>query len=838
MIFMKLDSRDEVDALMLMLIKSYLAIFKTMVVILIVLVPTVFVIYMFPLLIKQIMAGIVFKNIIAIMYNIKRLTAIRTRVGIFNFVVRIFNKLVSVRKGIMTNMCDEKELDEVLLKEVDREFNKGLEQWDELNKRMKKSSDNEIDDYWKKFGLSQKEVNSRTSCIQFRASKPITEVINTDYCIDIRDHLPLTSIVHKLSEGWYRSDMSDEMHVKSIYKRLCPKKGKLNIARLKDQRDKLIDIYDNLKDVDKTFEEKIDNALSTKGSAGQFAKRSAYEGIWKDSSNALGVDIWRDITTKILQYVYLTNDIDSRIVQYMLYRKQEAINGDYRGLKPTRLMNAPNLMCRIVDSVTFSEFNDAMINSREETPSSLGINIFIELKLIHIVNPDYVYITCDYADYDGSQHPAQGFAVAEARLRYMIKHKKPEYHKTYIIPKYRKHMYRTVYSTKGVEYDVIGQQASGDITTSDDNTIKTSAVMFMYIEEFKKEKMIIIEENKGLTLKEMIQKEKIGLDITSDDSGAAVKPSDKFNEEKVRDIYKRVTEQVGWFIKPESFSVNRMGNEPLEYLSHGVKDRKFLSQDSQSTLELRCLVRPKGRLWGKWSIAAEVKNQMSTNNKAKLASKYLTMCMVSIGYPPVILASLMVLLMLRSRLTDHVGSYSWAGVKADTIKSIDLNSCIELQLGGKLTKRYDWIQINDDETDEFKILIEEIKDVVERIVKSDKRIKIDNSRSIVVMKDNWWNYRNTVEYVRSLYKSMDRHGLISTKSDQIKWWDIERDEVKDQVNKEPKRGKITTCGHINEEEKNELISENKQKYDIRIMCKECYKVRKELRYEYINVCMT
>jgi hypothetical protein len=448
-----------------------------------------------------------------------------------------------------------------------------------------------------------------------------------------------------------------------------------------------------------------------------------------------------------------------------------------------------------------------------------------------------VYIVADFSDYDCSQHPVQGFAVAKSRLEYMMRNKDDEKHIAYIVPKYRRHMRRHVKSTHGISYDVIGQQASGDNTTSDDNTAKTTGIVFQFTKMLIHDNLIEVS-SPTLTPYELIEKHEIGVDITGDDVGLMVKPTTKFNNEIVEQMYTTAANNSGWSVKEGSFSINIMSDEPLEYLSHGVKDRHFKTIFDK-VLVVRCLVRPHDRQWGKFFISPEISNFTTTQNKAKLTSKYMTLCMASIGNPLMMVASLNMMLILRSVATSHMTSYSWAGIQSTTLGTLMLNHCLELQIGCKLNQTFVKIKIYKEENDEFVALAKELNSDIMKLLRKDRRIKLSYKNTMLLDDNYYWNYNYTLMYIKEIYNELDRISHVSVSENENKWWN----NYKVPDDNPPKEKHVSktlvklTCEHYNKDDLQELfVTDKEHNFKIKVLCDKCYATRKEKRYEAINVC--
>lgn len=837
MVILKSDKRQVASAIEIMTHDMYKNIVKMIFIVLITILCLIVTSYTVNAILFKYM---IFKGATTLMssiINYKITTAYMVRLGKFKFIFKIINMtLFNIKIGITRHAVSRTDLVQLLKVEAEKEYKLNKKQWSQLDKEMKDHKYYNIDQYWEKKGLTIENIKHKTNSIRFSATEPNNPNLRSDYCIDMRDHLPLNNSMKNLVPNWMRSDMSDDMHVKSIYKRLCPTKYIINFDNI-DVVDKIVnDQLDYLPKIKITYYNKILRALATSGSPGQFSKRSAYEEIWKNKLSKDGVEIWTRLIKNLLYLIMINGYIHEDLVQFMLYRKMEATDSKNNEPKPTRLMNSPNLVCRIIDSVVFSEFNDSMVDARYHIPSSLGINIFLELKLLHIKDDSKVYIVADYADYDGSQHPVQGFAVAKARINYMIRNNDDIENICYVLPKYRKHMRRQVRSTFGITYDVIGHQASGDNTTSDDNTSKTSGVTYLYIKEMATQGMIYLNNCKEVNIYNEIKLGNIGIDVTGDDSGIMVQPTDKFNIDAVRDMYTKLTNSVGWAIKPESFDVKVMNGQELEYLSHSVRDTWFKSKIDEIEICFPCVVRPKERKWGKFFIAPEISNIMSRNNKSKLMSKYMTLAMVSIGDPVLIVASIQMMLLLRAPITDHVGSYSWAGIKAETINSIRLNNAIKLQLGRNVSQNIEHIKIDKNNLDQFKVIGEETNKIYNELVIKNKRLNLTERNLFHIDDENYWNYGRTIELIQILFTRLDRHGLITQLPEEEKWWTALPQNITINNEVEEPRQRSITCNHLDIINIEKIFDKTTRvKYITKYMCENCYKNRKERRYESIKV---
>jgi hypothetical protein len=444
-------------------------------------------------------------------------------------------------------------------------------------------------------------------------------------------------------------------------------------------------------------------------------------------------------------------------------------------------------------------------------------------------DPSKVSVVSDFADYDGSQHPCQGMQVCRSRIKYMIKNNVDEKRIAYMTPRYIRHMTRIVHSTWGITYEVIGQQASGDITTSDDNTSKTKAVAINVVKEIINEGIIEYTCNAN-DVRSMIMDDNIDINLTSDDMLLVLKPNKTWDNESVERIFIKCSEQLGWKIKEDSFEVEKMTQEGRnEYLSHSVRRRSIYSQYKDKEYRCALLVRPRIRAYGKWKIAAEISCNPNKKDKAKLVSKYMTTIMTSIGMPELIVPSMHMIYKLRSSCSKYEQSYAWQGVTATTLYNIDLNSMYELQTNYKLNNRVDWIEIDEYEENLLKIAIKDFKKDVDKDIEcnyitNDKNINWD------VIQDNLFNYRAMMVTLSVLYRQLSIASRITTPEESHAWWTIADDE-KEEDFKPLEDTLIIKCDHLNDIPEGEA----RGKYKINFKCSACYNKDIEKSYGGINI---
>jgi hypothetical protein len=398
----------------------------------------------------------------------------------------------------------------------------------------------------------------------------------------------------------------------------------------------------------------------------------------------------------------------------------------------------------------------------------------------------------------------------------------------YIIPRYKAHMIRTVKSTSGIECSVVGQQASGDITTADDNSGKTIGFMANVYNELVYQN--IIDHNKNEEFLNAIESKKIGIDITGDDTGFMCKII-KNDYSTIEEVYNNQASKFGWNVKAGSFSITTLvqdGNS--EYLSHSVKRRSIYSRNFYYTSQFAMLVRPRQRAIAKAMFAPEIEQNIGVKLRSKLASKYLSLMMTSIGMPELIAIGMLGLITVRSSASDYIGSYAWAGIKANTVADLDINKMVRLQTGVEFEDiRFDWVQLFDGEEEYIRLVMDEII-VKMKEAKETYGLQIeDDLRSLKVIRENKWNVRAAIKSVEMMYKKMDKASYISKNKLDCPWWEINEETILPQENTSL-IGEVRGCGHV-------TIPKCKVKteFDVIVKCKDCYSQDIEQRYEGINM---
>lgn len=746
-------------------------------------------------------------NSIKIIRNINHYITIMVRLGFIkkylNTTLMIINPL-NMFKNIKKIMEKEiKRLEIIRIDERIKQFNKPRK---ELDKKYLKFN-NEISDYWIDLGLTDLALKDQVCC-RLEANTPVKPDNEERICFNAIVLLPSGYWLSKLACQWVPALMSDQAHVKSLIKRVCGKKLEPDIRITKKFEEKMVSIYEQIGLTEPNLTKNIIKAMQTKGTAGQYAKKSAFEEIWKQSTSKEMIRFWKTEVIKYMKTAMITKQIEERLISYMLYRKREALPLNEEGVvKITRIMNAPSLPSRYVDSHVFEPVGEGMSMKRGIITPNIGINIFIELKMILIYNPNKKMLELDISDYDGGITAAQGYVNCKARMLHMIKNNYSIEEICYLIPRYDKHIFRIVRSTKGITYMVLGSQATGDITTSVDNTSKSAAAAEMIIDTLEEEKIITNSWPQ----------------THGDDNITSF--SLHGSKDDIEHIVKAIMTDLGWQIKEGSVIINdALQDGKAMFLSHGVKIKKILCEEDKE-LQFAILVREKVRLCAKWAIAAEMGEKINKETRAKLASKYLSFLMTSLGHPDVMMASIHMLLYLQSTSGSYTGQYTWGAIEAKTMADVTLENIVKLQL--PITLKYKPIAI--EVTDEEKSNIIETIILINNLLRSNHK-QFGYTGNVVQFHTNivtnYWYYEATLNELIIVLKQYEKSSHIFRPTGTVCWWDI----VERTVKPKPVRiGKIRFCEHVLE-----IAKWNESRWEVKILCEECWSQRIEEPYKEIN----
>jgi len=637
-----------------------------------------------------------------------------------------------------------------------------------------------ISDYWSHLGLKNKQMTAvRVSAIT--PDKPSKQIRKS---MRITDHFNEFSDIRKLSDNYGLSDLSNNHHVLSINKRMLSVKHEITLKYNDEFVNVMANMYTNLQYVNISIDESIRKALSTDGSAGEFAKRTMLEPAWKDQSVEEIMQSWKYIVTRTFENIKYMEKIDENFVQYMLYRKNEILPYDEKGdIKVTRLMNAPNLAARVCDTYAFYPMNEAIARSKWQLPGKIGINILSDLNLMITYEHTIVIICADFSDFDGSQHPYQMYGNCLSRVKHTlisdIDNKEKIKKISYIMKRYKTHWHRNVKSNDGIEIETIGQQASGDITTSDDNTMRSSTYMMMVIEEYNK------------MSPKKLQYEKCMLICSGDDINIITK------EEDIHvDIFKfamfEIAYRLGWKLKMvDVYSSGDYNLNDAMILSHGIKIQNI--KINNKIFMVPVLTREKIKQWAKWDWAAEQPHELSNKTAAKLTAKMISFIVMLWTDAKMIVYCHYILLSLKSKSAiTRPESYSWRQLDKIGVDVILPYNLLSMQIKIIFQNAKIKITIEDEDLECIKMKLKSMYQIKwRRLIKEEDGI-------------NWLDISKMTKYtINSMESAYNKNTKsIKGRTQDIMWWretmTINKKSIlppqKEENDKRPNR--IITCEHI------------------------------------------
>lgn len=506
--------------------------------------------------------------------------------------------------------------------------------WSQIFKTKVKDSSSTIDKYWKDLGL--RNIDGSNIMISAMSVRP-DQTYKTG--LDMSDHVPVTIEMRADKELWAFSDLTDSMHVKSIAKRLQSIKVESQSCVKQEFYDEMMVITETLPLIKKERRQLLVKALSTEGSAGEFAKRTTLEPIWKDHTDETIVKTWQWICDEIFNMARMGQAIPSDLTEYMLYRKKEIMKRDEsNNPKVTRVMQAANLFLRVPDSLSFGEYNEAVVASRETGAQQVGINIITELKLIMPYYQGYVTTSMDFSDFDGCQAPYQMECNKHSRTMYAIRNRQSLGEIAYIREKYNIHGGREVSSNNGIKIRMVGQQASGDITTSDDNTMRTATFCRIINKVFKRN---------GIDAKAYCQ----GDDVTVVAKGETEELGDFCYR-----VAREVASSIGWTIKEAEINVTGQQDNGV-LLGHSVELCVFKTTTGRVTIPMS--IRTGDRSNAKFVLAAEQSPELSITTRENIVAKMLSYAFSLPGRPDMVLCAAGTAVLMAAGLGKTKGRFTW-----------------------------------------------------------------------------------------------------------------------------------------------------------------------------------
>lgn len=520
-------------------------------------------------------------------------------------------------------------------------------------------------DYWLDKGLDETTM-SRTLLTY---EEPSRERLADSKKFNLETMLTLPGYMKDKSSKFGFADQSDEMHVKALHKRLSGANAQhVKSSDLENFAQIAMFLYGDINThYDMTIEDAVYRALRTSGSAGQFAKRTFFESEWKNAENRDVVEEWIRMVPLIMSAIANKIELPEQYLQYMIYRKEEVLPKDENGeMKVTRVMQAPNLLLRVADVYAFGDMNDEMSNIRFKSSGQIGIDLQVELP--QILNPlaRWEYAETDFSNFDGSQHPYQMEACKAARLMNLDRKADPKTKKDidltgrYIAERYNIHIRRQVNSSWGIKGVIIGQQASGDITTSDDNTMRSS--VYCAKVEMEVDKVAMLRGVKAIYCYNS------GDDVIIKYDPAYV------SFDVLRQVMQYVAHTFGWTMPEVIRSAYHISELPKPtFLGHNVTTVELIV--GKAIYMVKAICRNEDRLYGKMIYNANQPDVLSMENRSIQTAKSLSYMSMLWSMPTIVYFNAMVLITsLRGPSETADISYSWQKasklIKADLIDSV------------------------------------------------------------------------------------------------------------------------------------------------------------------------
>lgn len=534
--------------------------------------------------------------------------------------------------------------------------------WETATKDLQPSH---ISDYWSKLGLGGRDIHN----IQLTTEDPMVSKAASRPAFELARLVKLPTFVTNRAEQFAFSDMSDEMHVESIYKRFAGHKK--DIAPTTYNRFvKTMEKNYTLPLVHKNAIEHVLAALATEGSAGEFAKTTILSAELKNKTDLEITNMWLDCHKHIVNWLgYTSANPEDMGLTYQMYRKVEVLPLDETGaVKITRLIQAPLLPIRIADRTVFGDYNDAIVDNRPQLVAKLGENINEQLPLYLDPFEETWKIVADFSDFDGTQHPMHMMACKYVRMRSIMRSKLPLQDKlkqiAYMRRKYMAHVERTVESKWKIKYRFVGQLASGDIVTSDDNSMKSATFLDMVFEDMKLKNAPRFARSTG------------------DD--VSLKQTYEIQPAEITKCLYTTADNLGWKLKELIYyDSTPRGGVPI-CLGHSV-EAITVTYSTGHQYETPALVRVEDRLYGKMIRSAELQHGVTTANKQKTVAKMMSYMFTLWAMPEVAMVTAGVILQLNvkpSTVNASTLPYSWMNLHIDLTK-IDLSAPVEATTGHK-----------------------------------------------------------------------------------------------------------------------------------------------------------
>lgn len=716
----------------------------------------------------------------------------------------------------------------------------------------------DISQQWKSLGLNV----TRNACCRIKTiAEPETKEKNSGRKLSLNDLLINKKILKGIENQWNAADQTDAMHVESIYKVYMRGKNEVDLQQLNKFQEILVAYHENFKVIVPDLSETTRKAISTEGTAGEFGKHILMEQQIKDKMNLEFLEAWENVV-KIATMAVPKIRRNNEITEYRNYKKVEII-GNIEGSSDqmiTRLLSAPNLVLRVTDSYHFHYLNEAIVEERFSKIGQVGINVFEELKWI--TRPwatKYHYFGMDFSNFDGTQHPQMMVACLIARLCQLINQGcLTQETLNYLIRRYCLHIKKKIKSEK-IEVQVIGQQASGDITTSDDNTMRSTTFAIMVMIELEAKNILIGRNNQIRSIDAFCQGDDTLLRITNKHMEQEIKDT---TGDKVVEACKRIAKSIGWEVKfVEHY---QPGRGRVNFLGYNVEMVKIRVKWVDCIINMRVplINRDEERMIGKLLSTSKITTITERDGKLNITQeiarvfngKMLTAWFTFFHRPEIVLIAATVLIAVRSMAVEQSDmSYHLRLLKENILYAMDENESLRIQT----TIEAEIIEVYLEEENE-KIFLEAKEAFQEQMMnlrrlvvdELDKRKtvneaakqrtidKFDGSGStlmdniIATERSKRFRYGDFAKEFRKIMNLISSLNLIRHKKPGDKdWWDKQpRYEIPNKEKTEDKRIELNYmtgfCIHLKNDERLRNIGLQMYKSNgiVKLYCSECEKI--------------
>lgn len=646
----------------------------------------------------------------------------------------------------------------VLIGGLSMNSNKLNRQWEEIFDEWEIDKTDKISPGWKELGL----VNKENSCVVINAyENPEKENIKTR--VLLTDICSVSKTLEEKGRTWVASDLSNLMHARALVKRLIEPKKKINNNTIKKMNDTIKMYFSKLPWVEKKdLMDYVNTSLGTQGTAGEFAKRTLLEPVWKDKNNLEISLTWKSIIKIMYNYTATTWRIPENLDYYMVYRKNEVIEKEDDMINPrvTRTMQSPDLVIRVCDLPVFYPMNEAIAENHKELIAKVGINIFEELKWVLKPMKGYNTIGADFSNFDSTQHPSTIAACMEARMMHAQLNNRFDIIKmSYLYAHYKIHMYKTCHSSNSIELKLLGQQSSGDITTSDDNTMRTTAYCIMVGERIRER--AVREEGLIDDCEFCCQGDDVIINTENDERGC-----DIIQQEMVK-----ISEELGWKLRYSELQDNIKVKRT--FLAHSV--RLQMISNGNDIIMIPLIYRDGNRVYGKWFNSYDLYDSNSITTRMNICTKMLSYCFCMISMTGLFVNSLIAAIKCRTAVDDSKlkeAAYSWSSIEFKAIKALDITEAIKLQTN--MIYEIEEIEVDKNEIEEFLESLTVCKQEFDKIIKEsgislrEFSVKDQYRYSSGVL---WFKIRGFTKLMLRLATNMDRVSSFVKRRGMVNWWE-------------------------------------------------------------------